>query len=269
MKTATSHQPLLTGRSAFTIIELTVVLAVIAALMGGMIALATVSLEERSYKATVAKLEVLQQALVDYRIAYNTLPCPSNSTAAVSDASFGIAITTTNCTGGTPAADIADATAAVGMVPVRTLGLPDEMAVDGWGRRIRYAVSSPFVVSDSFDATAPTSATARITVTNNESGSTLTDTAVFALISYGKNGHGARPGAIYGTATLSTPISGGITNTNELLNCKCNSDGSSNGSADLDAFVQGDPKPNSSNPLDNFDDIVLFSTRADLRDATE
>ncbi len=269
MKPSTKHR--LTGIFGFTLLELSVVLAVIATILGGIITLTSAALEGRAYNATVAKLKVLQQALYDYRIAYNMLPCPANSTTAASSNGFGIASTSVDCIGGSPAADLADGTAAVGMVPIRTLGLPDEMGVDGWGRRIRYAVANPFIVSDSFDdaAATPGSTTALITVTNNDSGATLSSTVAFVLVSYGRNGHGARAGALGSTASLGSSINGGITNINELLNCKCFSTGAGNGTSDLDAFVQGDPKPDPADPLNEFDDVVVFSTRAELRDATE
>ncbi len=331
MKPISKHQAS-TAKRGFTILELTIVLAVIAAIMGGMISLLSAALEGRSYNATVAKLKVLQQALTDYRIAYNTLPCPANSTSVTNNpaVAFGIASTSVNCIAGSPAADIADTTAAVGLVPVHTLGLPDDMALDGWGRRIRYGVSTAFV-NRTFDAldtftgdgstvaftlardpvsktnisvsvagnlqpassysvsgttltlsTAPangavinvgdvvTSTVPRITVTNNENGVTLTDTALFVLVSYGKNGHGARAGAVYASTTLGSYINAGITNVNELLNCKCfSATGLGNGAADLDAFVQGEPKPDPDDPLNNFDDVLVFSTRADLRGPTE
>lgn len=260
----------------FTILELTVVLAVITAMLGAAIALASASLEGRSYNGTLAKMQKLQQALADYRIAFNRLPCPAANFVdpaasplvpyTVTDANFGREATvTTNCGGGAIKADLSDATSAVGMVPVRTLGLPDDMAFDGWGRRIRYAVSPVYTASDAFDGATVTAgdATTRLTVKNNESGSAIATTAVFALVSYGKDGHGGRGAA---TGTL---VNAGITNSNQLLNCKCTSSGAADGTSNFSTFVQGDPKPDSTNSLNNFDDIVLFSTRADLRDATE
>ncbi|MDX2074063.1 MAG: type II secretion system protein [Alphaproteobacteria bacterium] len=261
----TNQTPQQVRGSGFTLLELTVVLAVIAGLLGTLIAIFSASLEDASYTATQNKLAKLQQVIGDYRIAYNRLPCPANSSAyATSAANFGIeAATTGNCAGGSPAADIADATAAVGMVPVRTLGLPDDMAVDGWGRRIRYAVAPAFVVSDAFDGIAPTDTTARITVSNNDSSAALATTAAYVLVSYGKNGHGGRGGA---TGTL---VNSGITNTSELLNCKCTASGALNGSADLDSFMQGDVKPDPADALNNFDDLVAFATRVQLRDADE
>lgn len=248
----------------FTLIELTVVLAVIASIMGGAIALFSASLEGRSYNATAVKLKVLQQALADYRIAYNRLPCPANSSAyTTSDANFGIeAASAVNCGGGVPAADIAVITAAVGMVPVRTLGLADDMAFDGWGRRIRYAVAPAFVATNAFDTIAANDTTARMSVSNNDSGVVLSNKVAYVLVSYGENGHGARGGA---TGTL---INSGMTNASELLNCKCTNAAVADASSPA-SFAQGDPKPDPADALNNFDDLVVFATRAQLRDADE
>lgn len=324
----------------FTLVELTVVLAVIAAILGGMIALSSVMLEDRAYKATVAKMKIIQQALTDYRLAYNTLPCPINSVISVTDPVFGTAPTTIACTGA-PAADRSNTTAAIGMLPVRTLGLPDEMGVDGWGRRFRYAVSTPYTWPDSFDAmdsfvgsgaavnftlsftpgnkdnisvkingvtqapddattgysvsgttltfnTAPAlnariqvislllspanSTTARITVNNNDNNLALTSTAIFVIVSHGKNGHGALPGAIYKTSNMvlaTNTIGANSTNSNEFKNCKCDNSGQVDGAVSLSTFVQGDPKPDPADSRNNFDDIVMFATRADLRGPNE
>ncbi len=249
--------------AAFTLLELTVVLAIIAVVMGSAIALLSASLEGKSYSSTAAKLKILQQTLADYRIAYNRLPCPAASSLATTDANFGIAVATASpCTG----ADIADASAAVGMIPVRTLGLPDDMAVDSWGRRIRYAVDPDFVAANSFDSIAASNTTTRLTVNSNATGAAITTTAAFVLVSYGPNGHGGYAGAL-GSGT-SARFNGGITNTNELLNCKCDNVAAVVTTTPA-TFVQGDPDPDPADALNNFDDLVMFATRADLRDGDE
>lgn len=252
------------GCSGFTLVELSIVLMIIVAVMGGAIMMLSMSLEDLSNKNTLAKLKTLQQALHDYRIAYNRLPCPANSSAYVpSDNRFAEgAATASNCTGGTPAADMGNATAAVGMVPVRDLGLPDDMAFDSWGRRIRYAVSPDYVTTNAFDNVPRGDNTVRLTVKNNDSDLTIADTAAYVLVSYGANGHGARGGM---TGTL---LNAGSTNAGELLNCKCTSSAVADTSTP-GTFVQGGVKPDPNDPLNNFDDIVVFATRSELRNATE
>lgn len=260
---STKHQAPST-KAGFTLVELSIVMLIIVSVMGGMIVMFSASLEDLSNKNTAAKLKALQEALYDYRIAYNRLPCPANSISyAVTDPNFGVAADPTgDCSGGVPGADMGGADAAVGMVPVRTLGLPDDMAIDSWGRRIRYTVSPAYVTANAFSSNTVDDATVRLTVKNNDSNVTIADTAVFVLVSHGANGHGARGGA---TGTL---INAGITNANELLNCKCTSSAAADGSA-MDAFAQGNPKPDPDDPLNNFDDLVVFYTRAELRNATE
>lgn len=252
-------------RVAYTLVELSVVLMIVAVVLGGAIAILSAALENQSYNKTVAKMEILTQAIHDYRIAYNRVPCPADNVSyAVTDANFGVeAATTGNCKGGAPAAELGDSTAAVGMVPVRTLGLPDDMAFDMWGRRIRYAVAPAFTAEDAFDSITVTNTTDRITVQNNESDAVVTDKGVFVIISYGENGHGGR-GAMTGTL-----LNSGITNSNELLNCKCDNTGAANSGADMDVFIQGRPIPDPADPLNHFDDIVMFESRSQMRDAGE
>ena len=255
----------LSSLSGFTLVELTVVLAVIATILGSAIAMVSASLESKSYNNSVTRLETLKTALYNYRLAYNRLPCPANyATYAITNANFGVeAASAGNCAGGTPAADGSHATAASGMIPVRTLGLPDDMAFDSWGRRIRYTVAPVFVATNAFDSLPATDTTARLSVVNNGSAVQLTNTAAYVLVSGGANGHGMRGGM---TGTL---INAAIANTNELLNCKCNTNGSINGGAVLKDFAQGVPEADPGDSRNNFDDIVVFAMRVELRDVDE
>lgn len=250
-------------KSGFSLLELSVVLVIIAVLLGGAITLTAVSVENLAANTTNAKLKALQQALYDYRIAYNRLPCPANSSYLLTDNYYGVEAARVGgwCSGGVPEADTVEAPGAeIGMVPVRTLGLPDDAAIDGWGRRIGYAVSKDYVASNAFSSVVATDATTRLTILNNASDAVLATTGAYVLVSHGKNGHGAYSGA---TAAL---INAAVTNSNELLNCKCDSTGAyDGGSATPSYFVQGDEQPDSTNELNNFDDMVVFARRADLR----
>jgi|CXWL01.1.fsa_nt_gi prepilin-type N-terminal cleavage/methylation domain-containing protein len=140
-----------------------------------------------------------------------------------------------------------------GMVPTKTLQLPDDYAIDGWGRRIMYMVDVNLTASAGF-ATVPVtdSATNRITI-NDSTGAARTTSAVYALISFGKNGHGG-----YNRSGSSTRLANYISaDADELTNCHCSSAAAA--TAFSSTFVQ---KPISTG---TFDDLVLYATRADLR----
>jgi prepilin-type N-terminal cleavage/methylation domain-containing protein len=241
--------------SGFTLIELSVVLLVVAVVMGAGISLISVGLTNLAYNNTSARLKVLQKALWDYRIAYNKLPSPADSSSyATSSASFGLS------DAGSP--DFTDTGVTFGMVPVRTLGLPDDMAFDGWGRRIRYAAATGLIQDNAFDTVGITETSNMLTV-KNAAGGDLTTTAAYVLVSYGENGHGGRGG------TTGTLLSSGSTNANEWLNCKCDATGAYDAGVDPYTFVQNERKPDPADALNMFDDVAVFATRAQLRDADE
>lgn len=261
MQLGTRHKALNT-QSGFSLVELTVVLAIIAVVMTSAIALFTVSLEGRAYRTTQARLATLQKALFNYRLAYNRLPCPADNENAISGVYYGVeAAVTGYCKGGTPAADLAGSSGAYGMIPVRTLGLPDEAAFDGWGRRFNYAILPNYALENSFD-TIPMGTIEGLTISTT-GGTVITTAAAYIIVSHGKNGHGALNGP------TAAPVNASSTNANELLNCKCTSTSAANVAADVASFVQGDEKPDPSNAANSFDDMLVFATRTQLAGATE
>ena len=90
--------------------------------------------------ATEAQLNSILVYLRQYQATYGTLPCPADATQPIGSANYGIAAanpgTTNNCTGGTPAANYADAAnnIAIGMLPVKTLSIAGTYATDAFGR---------------------------------------------------------------------------------------------------------------------------------------
>ncbi len=318
-----SHQ------KGFTLLELGIVLLIIGTVTGGMMVLFNQNIDQRQIQETNVKMSAIQQALLNYRRAFNRIPCPADATQSMDATSsnyFGVeAANMGTCTGGTPAANFSIAastftgsttngsyvvtavsstaglaigtlvsgtgipagtsiasidsatqitldTAATatnagitisrytvvgGMVPTKTLQLPDDYAIDGWGRRIMYIVDVNMTgLYGASNIPVTDSATNRITVTGAASAAKTTG-AVYLLLSFGKNGHGgySRNGA---TARLANYISA---DSDELTNCHCNS--SAAATAFSASFVQ---KPMS---IGAFDDIVVYATRADLRSLSE
>lgn len=261
---------------AFTLLEMSIVIAIIATILAGGMVIFTSSLQKKQMEETQAKLATIQKALLDYRRAFNRIPCPTNINAYnTSDSNFGVeAANAGTCTGGTPAANYTFALTGhnivAGMVPTKTLRLPDEYAFDGWGRRILYAVDTHFTATDAFLTGATTSSITYDTITSPNyprikilyaAGSFKTESAAYALVSFGPNGHGA-----YGRLAGSR-ITAGSTNTPELENCDCTA-AAANGTFDNE-FYQLPYQPDSSDPQNVFDDIVVYATRADLRSGTE
>ena len=211
----------------FTLLEMSIVLAIIGVIIGGGMSIFSASLQKRQLQETQFKMKAIQKALYDFRIINNRLPCPADVTLALNSTNFGVEGATpgsciadgtyasdalTAATG--PAADFANiitttgnllvstivinsipSTAGIsagmgisganipagttvlsvlngttisisamptttasgvtltfgnnveGMAPVASLHLPDDYALDGWGRRIMYTVDNRFTAN--------------------------------------------------------------------------------------------------------------------------
>jgi prepilin-type N-terminal cleavage/methylation domain-containing protein len=269
-------------RAAFTLLEMSIVLAIIAVIMGGGLAMFSASLEKRQLDETNMKLAAIQKALLSYRIVNNRIPCPADITADYASQYFGVEAAYTNCynlainyfTGFalrkspiplTPNYYYSPVLMVAGMVPTRTLGLPDDSAIDGWGRRIFYVVDPRFTLTNAFTTIPVTDITLRIWIEASTGGAIKTKYAGYVLISFGPNGHGGWPrNAPSGTITR---ISANSANTYEQTNCHCDNTGAEATFSKI--FVQKPPTQNPTNILDSFDDVVVYGTRADLRSPKE
>ncbi len=79
-----------------------------------------------------------------------------------------------------------------GMVPTKTLRLPDDYAFDGYGRRIMYAVDARFTATNAFTSIPASNIGTRMTVLD-QSDNPKTTTAAYVLVSFGPDGFGAYP----------------------------------------------------------------------------
>lgn len=289
----------------YTLLEMSIVLVIIAVVMAGGAITFVNAVQRRQLDDTSAKLAVLQKRLLDYRRTFMRLPCPADiKTYNTADAYFGRAArhavlhASIGCHAPSDAAPqvtylyniTANGTAPCsasehcifgGMVPTKTLGLPDEYAFDGWGRRILYAVDSDFAKTDAFlvqsDVTADASSdTTRITIQNTHAYNT-TPAAIYVLISFGRDGHGAYP---RDTVTIFLPddngdsitqisprITSGVTNPMTLTNCHCTSTGVDD--IFLPTFVHAQASYEDGSPANRFDDLVAYATRGGLLSAAE
>lgn len=132
-----------TGNKGFTLIELAIIIA-IAGVMLAAAATAALSIIETSRRLkTQETLNKIAELVDFYALRNNRLPCPANAADAPASANFGFehgsaggSVTPQNCT--------TDPARWDGVVPFRTLGLPEDLRYDGWGRLITYAISPAF-----------------------------------------------------------------------------------------------------------------------------
>lgn len=178
--------------AGFTLIEMAVVLMIMALLLGGLLPTISSQIEQRNTNDTRKQLDEIQQALIGYAIINGRLPCPASSTSS------GVESPTT----GTGICDHPYD----GYVPAATLGLSGTdssgFAVDSWGNRIHYAVTSSnnnaFTIPNGMSTVgisnlAPNllacSTATGISATSCASGSSLTPSGIpMVIFSTGKNG---------------------------------------------------------------------------------
>lgn len=160
VKPLQAHRIHLRPQTGFTLVELTMVLVIVALLLGGMMAMVTAQSEQRKWGDTQRQLEAARDALLGYAIANGRLPCPANSTSNGLEVrqSSGTYINDCGALGEIPSANLHNYFGGVvsgvtyGLLPAVTLGYQpvdtQGFALDAWGNRIRYALSATYSVSE-------------------------------------------------------------------------------------------------------------------------
>jgi prepilin-type N-terminal cleavage/methylation domain-containing protein len=123
----------LRGLRGFTLVEVVVVLIIVSVLisMAAVMTRGVVATQKRSITAT--RMSAVEAALSQFVSQQKRLPCPADGTQAGSAANAGTEQgqnAVNGCSNGQQN----------GVVPWRTLGLTENDATDGWGRRFTYRV---------------------------------------------------------------------------------------------------------------------------------
>lgn len=169
-----------------------------------------------SNNATTNKMNAVLNAMRSYQDANASLPCPADASLPIGSNYYGVAVgnpgPTGNCSGATPgtapAANYTDTTnnVAIGMVPVRTLGLSNDYALDSYGRDITYAVDTNATVCFAG------SLTGAVKIMDNNA----LASSIAALISHGADGHGAWL-PFTGSSGTAVRLNAGSTDTDEQV----------------------------------------------------
>ena len=131
--------------SGFTLVEMAVVLAIVALLLGGLIVPLSAQIDLQKIKETRKALDDVKEALFGFAIANGRLPCPASSTSNGQEsfcttATGACTATTTNQAHGkcsNPYDGFVPAVA-LGITPIDAQGF----MLDGWNNRIHYAVTN-------------------------------------------------------------------------------------------------------------------------------
>jgi prepilin-type N-terminal cleavage/methylation domain-containing protein len=168
---------LLRKSSGFTLVELAVVMAIIALLLGMLIVPLGTQMDQQRASETNRQMDQIREAVIGFATATGRLPCPATATTASGVAGAGLE----NKPG--IACGILE-----GVVPWATLGVPE---ADAWGRRFTYRVTSAFAD----DATGGLSATFLLTdggdITITDGSATIAQNIPAVIVSHGKNGTGS------------------------------------------------------------------------------
>jgi prepilin-type N-terminal cleavage/methylation domain-containing protein len=124
--------------NGFSLVEMAVVLVIISTILGSMMVLTNKAQDKAKYEATIAKVKEIDALLQQYAIKGGVIPCPAIRTATLNSSTFGVA---TDCAAAVGAGITEVGQVRIGVVPTRTLGLPDNYMFDEWGMRITYAVN--------------------------------------------------------------------------------------------------------------------------------
>lgn len=174
----------------FTLIELTIVMVIIALLLGGLLLPLSAQQDIRQQSDTEKQLNEIRDALIGYAQINGHLPFP--------------AVSFDNGTESNPATC---AGPLYGFIPWSALGV---RPADTWGRLIRYRVSCNFT---KIKIPVTTASTAELTVQNL----TNANDVVFVILSHGKNGY-------HGTSPDNAVLPGGANNPDEDTNAEALSD---------------------------------------------
>jgi len=192
----------LNQQAGFTLIEIAVVLAVIALLLGGLLVPLTAQIELQKISETQNSLDEIREALIGYAIINGRLPCPADGTIPTGQTnSAGVAAGQEyrNPVAGSPyACANVVGNVAVGVLPWVTLGVKE---TDAWARRYTYEVTATW--ADSKDGTGLSScgvvtgvsfqlcSNANLNILSTVGGTSIAANIPAVVVSHGKNGFGA------------------------------------------------------------------------------
>jgi len=112
----------------FTLIEMAIVLAIVAMLLGGLLPTISGQMERQRRNETRKQIEEIKDSLIGYAIINGTLPCPTTQSDP-SNSNYGMSDAACNTSA-----------AAEGYLPWKTLGVAE---TDTWGSK-RSSTSSPW-----------------------------------------------------------------------------------------------------------------------------
>ncbi len=256
-------------KTAFSLIELSIVLVLTAIIIAGVLSASTVSINNAKTKITNDRIKAIYRALGNFVLSNYRLPCPAALDVARESVGYGNSSGSAGvCDGAGVYQSSTQSSVIYGMVPATALGLPKDLAEDGFGNKMIYIVNKNFTAADYPSTTLSNyfssfleSDASTINVLQVPSGNVL-DGNAFVIMSLGQNKYGAFNAV--STAQNSIASSDIYEQQNYVSNVNT---GTSPYSADFGTISGHGARTviTSSNPSsDVFDDIVFFRTRSQM-----
>lgn len=129
------------NRSGFSLLELSIVLAIVSVVVVLGLESMAVYMNRTAYRTTQEKLAVIKTALNKHRYVYGYLPCPAAQGLTYLSSEYGKEQRSGSTCGGSTLGGLF-----YGDVPVRDLNLPLSYLKDGYGSRLRYVVTGTLAV---------------------------------------------------------------------------------------------------------------------------
>ena len=140
------------NQKGFTLVEIALVMAIIGVITAASIRFAVPLIETANHLSTTEKMNKVAEALALYAVENNRIPCPAVPvTTTANPFSDGFGYEQNNGTA-QPAAASRCGTASNalrGIVPFKTLEIPEDFIKDAWGNYFTYAVSPAFTLPTS------------------------------------------------------------------------------------------------------------------------
>lgn len=172
----------------FSILELSIVLIVIAFIVGTTLSLGTSRTGFARLKQSYDKMALIEEAIGAYVSINGKLPCPSDGASLRQPVeAYGYADCDATLV---PVGTAFEPDFHVGVLPVQALNMAQEFAFDGWGRRFTYVVDSRVTTQSGFTSTREGQLQIQ---DNNLTPNIRSQNAIFILFSHGENGYGAWP----------------------------------------------------------------------------
>lgn len=213
--------------SGFSLVEMAIVLAIVALLLGGLLPTISSQIEQQRRNETRKLMDETKEALLGFAISKGHLPCPASQVSGIEDRDG----TTLAC----------NSNRRVGFLPWATLGVNQ---LDGWGRLLRYSATPAFTAASGVFSIS----TLRDITIQKRDGSNLSNPNDIpaVIVSPGANG-------IFGTLGNGNTIPSTAPTSYDNV-----ADQLTNASGVGTAFVSGDHAGRTANDDEEFDDIVVW-----------